>query len=168
MSVQKLLLTRAGYFDIGQVDGDDSNQCGSRGERRIRYHVAIVSPPDHLNSHGFVLDNNDVQAYFDRTYSHVTDLPSCERIAMQACHDLASIAGCVVNVEVTIGGTPQAGLTAFWSEDGVGLGCLLPRVPTPEVIPEGQSAAISVARVHGEWPDRAENGDQYDRLYGHA
>jgi len=175
--IEKLLLTRAGWIQIGPVFGDDRNQCGSVGERRIRYHVAIVGNPSNLNPKGFVLDNNEVQRYFDEKYSKVEgDLPSCELMAMEACEDLASRSGCPVRVEVTVGGNPEAGLTAFWTpENGVGRGCLFPRVPrdgpagdrpfplhSEEVLDrageavidvlDGQTAAESVARIHGPWP----------------
>ncbi len=126
--VEHLLLTKAGYFEIGTVTGNDRFQCGAQGERRIRYHVSITGLPERLSKEGFVLNNHAIQEYFDVKYKVVDTLPSCERIAITACEDLAKIAGCPVRVEVTVGGVPNAGLTAFWQPDtGSGLGCLLPR-----------------------------------------
>lgn len=130
--IEHLTLARSGKFTVG---GDSINaqfQCGLPGQREFRYHVTIIGSADCLTREGFVVNNQLIQQYFDWRFGTVTELPSCERIAIRACEDLAVIIGDgVQKIEVTLDGTPQAGLTAFWTrEDGAGVGCLYPRITT--------------------------------------
>ena len=110
--IQQLLLTRGGSFTVA-AGAEDATRCGKHGDDSIHYHVAVVGDPDRLTAEGFVLDHNKIQSYFEQAYIAAEVLPSCERMAMKACEDLARLIGCPVRLEVTVGGTPQSGLTAF-------------------------------------------------------
>jgi hypothetical protein len=85
-----------------------------------------------------LIEHGRIQKYFDRAYDRVEVLPTCEVIAMKACEEIAHLVGCPIEVEVTVGGTPPAGLTAFWTpEDGAALGCLWPKALPPYKFPHG-------------------------------
>lgn len=127
--IEHLTLARSGKFTVSGDSIDAQFQCGLPGQREFRYHVTIIASAACLTREGFVVNNQLIQQYFDDHYNAVTVLPSCERMAVRACEDLAVLVGDgVQKVEVTMDGTPQAGLTAFWTrEDGAGVGCLYPR-----------------------------------------
>lgn len=129
--IEHLTLARAGKFTVGGDSIDDQFQCGLPGTREFRYHVTVVGSAECLTREGFLLDNRRIQDYFDGAYGNVTALPSCERMAIRACEDIAALVGDgALKIEVTMDGTPQAGLTAFWTrEDGSGVGCIYPRPP---------------------------------------
>lgn len=92
-------------MEIGEV-GDDHNQCIDRGEREIDYRVDIVGDPAHLTPQGFVIDRNEVPAYFHRKYGVYIDvLPSCERMALDAAKDIAALCGeAALEVRAWVGG----------------------------------------------------------------
>lgn len=141
--IQQLLLTRGGFFEVAASGVEDEHRCGKRGDDRIHYHVAVVGDPSRLTPEGFVLDHNKIQRYFETAYAGAVSLPSCEHMAMQACEALAKLIGCPVRLEVTVGGTPQSGLTAFWTpEDGTALGCLYPRTGSGGTVLQLASEAI--------------------------
>lgn len=112
----KLTLQRQGTFSVGEC-GDDTTQCGMRGTRRLNYHVSITSTEKQLDEHGFIIDNNEVQRYFDEKFYRLDRFLSCEAIACQATQDLRTLVGrrrCT-SVTVTIAPGEHAGLTAEWS-----------------------------------------------------
>lgn len=113
----KLTLTRKGSFTVGECH-DDTTQCGMRGSRNLHYSVAITSTERQLDSQGFIIDNNEIQRYFDEQYRKVARFLSCEEIACAACEGLKKLVGSrrCRSIAVTIApyGTP-AGLTAEWS-----------------------------------------------------
>src|SRR5690348_4823989 len=83
----RLYMKRTGTFTVGSA-GDDQNQCGQRGSRTLQYRVVIEGDCLKLTPQGFIIDNNDIQSYFDQKYGgHVGEFVSCERIAMQAVRD---------------------------------------------------------------------------------
>ena len=112
-----LTIERTGTFAV-HWSGSNASQCGIAGTRVLHYTVRIGCGEQHLNPHGFIIDNNDIHAYFDRTYQGVRDFESCERIAAKACKDFhATLDESGVEptfIEVTISGNPAAGLTASW------------------------------------------------------
>jgi hypothetical protein len=117
MTVHSLTLTRGGTFRV-PLTADQATRCGPPGDASIRYHVVCVADPARLNSSGMVIDHNRIQDYFDTVYASATTLPSCEQMAIRACEDLSRLIGCgVIRLEVTVGGTPQSGLTAYWTVD---------------------------------------------------
>jgi hypothetical protein len=113
----KLTLQRQGTFSVGEC-GDDTTQCGMRGSRKLNYHVSISSTEKQLDEQGFIIDNNEIQQYFDAKFYSVDRFLSCEQIACQATMDLRKLVGArrCKSVAVTIApvGIP-AGLTAEWS-----------------------------------------------------
>jgi len=89
----KLTLHRTGDFLVGECK-DDSTQCGfRRGDREVFFDVTIESDSAMLDASGFILDNNEVQHYFEREYAQVDEFKSCETIALKAIDDLRAIMG---------------------------------------------------------------------------
>jgi hypothetical protein len=89
----KITLHRTGDFLVNDK-AEDSTQCGfTRGSRQVFFDVSIESDTEMLDGNGFVLDNNEVQHYFEREYAHVTVFQSCERIALKAIDDLRALMG---------------------------------------------------------------------------
>lgn len=80
-------LQRRGYFVTRFTT--TPNQCGAEGNQLYRFQCSILSG-SRLDSRGFVIDNLEVQAYFDRTYSVSQPALSCEQIAQRACKALAA------------------------------------------------------------------------------
>lgn len=119
-------LNREGSFHVNCV-GDDSTQCGIRGSTRtLFYKVFIRGREDCLTPEGFIIDNNDVQKYFEETYQHcdVETFPSCETMACRAVRSFhgmfgqGQLANVKVNhIRVSISGNPQAvNPTAEWQD----------------------------------------------------
>jgi hypothetical protein len=120
MSDMKLTIRRSGTFAV-TWSGSNASQCGALGTQVLTYAVVIVGHEQHLTPEGFIIDNNDIHQYFVRTYQNVGDFESCERIAARACRDFRQMFGKgaladvkVSRIEVTISGSPTAGLTAEW------------------------------------------------------
>lgn len=89
----KLTLHRTGDFFVNDK-AEDSTQCGfRRGDRQVFFDVIIESDNALVDANGFILDNNEVQHYFEREYQHVTEFKSCETIACKAINDLREIMG---------------------------------------------------------------------------
>lgn len=91
--------------------------CGRGGQTIFQYRVEVECDEDVLDSRGFIMDNNDVQFYFDSTYRRKQDAVSCENIAMKACielHRMIVKRESVRRLAVTINGSAAAGLTAEW------------------------------------------------------
>lgn len=112
----KLTLSRKGTFRVGEC-GDDTTQCGMRGTRKLHYFVSITSDEAQLDRRGFIVDNNEIQLYFDDEYRKVSRFLSCEEIACQSAKDLARLVGverCAA-VKVSIAPGTHAGLTAEWA-----------------------------------------------------
>lgn len=112
--MQFMSLHRTGQFNVN-LYAEDSTQCGfHRGDRTCFFDVRIDSTSDCLDANGFILDNNEVQKYFDRVYATAEVFPSCELIALRAIADLRDLMGhdrCY-GVEVTIRPGDYAGITA--------------------------------------------------------
>jgi hypothetical protein len=70
----KLTLQRQGTFSVGEC-GDDTTQCGMRGSRKLNYHVSISSTEKQLDDSGFIIDNNEIQQYFDARFYSVDRFP---------------------------------------------------------------------------------------------
>lgn len=96
------------------------NQCGKERQRIYSYNCEIEVGDD-LDSHGFIIDNHEIDAYFKRQYAEPQPARSCERIAAIAATDIAGMLQQrgreVRRVRVTIYGAPAAGLTAEWRDD---------------------------------------------------
>lgn len=89
----KITLHRSGDFFVNDK-AEDSTQCGfRRGDRQVFFDVYIESDTTMFDANGFVLDNNEVQHYFEREYNDVKEFKSCETIALKAVNDLRDIMG---------------------------------------------------------------------------
>lgn len=112
-----LRLERNGDW-IVTASGDRSRKCGPPAENHMAYRVFVECPDDALDADGFVIDHNEIQAYFERTFGHVVDFPSCERIAVKAIRDLhelmVSRGSRPCGIEVTVAAFGAAGITAHW------------------------------------------------------
>lgn len=97
-----LWLDRAGTFSVtSERYAAQENQCGAVGQQMFVYKVRIHATPG-LDERGFILDNKKVQHYFDSGFRNLTEVPSCERIAMQAARALAAMCRTATRVDVTI------------------------------------------------------------------
>jgi hypothetical protein len=141
-----LTIRRHGEFSV-RFTGSNADQCGLPGTQILRYDVRIVGDEDHLTDQGFIIDNNAIHSYFLTTYDRVRDFESCERIAARACRDFKAMFGrgelrdvVAREIEVTIAGGPNAGLTAHW---------IAPRAETQPVFTRGTSVAEAEGRVPG-------------------
>jgi hypothetical protein len=115
-SPQTLELETTGFFTVEETR-DESGRCGLLGSpRQLAFKVVIESSPDFLNEHGFIIDWQEIHGYFERAFRAQDVFPSCERIACQACTEIADMLGHRCNsIEVTIGsGAKAAGMKAKW------------------------------------------------------
>lgn len=76
-----LTIKRAGSFEVGW--STHKAQCGYYGERHMTYSVEIRGRETDCPN-GWLVDNNDIPAYFTGTYSKVRVFQSCETIASRA------------------------------------------------------------------------------------
>lgn len=110
----KLTLHRTGDFFVNDK-AEDSTQCGfRRGDRQVFFDVTIESDNALVDDKGFVLDNNEVQHYFERKYAAVEEFKSCETIACSAIEDLRALMGHdrVYYISCEIKPGPYAGIKA--------------------------------------------------------
>lgn len=86
-----LSITRAGTFSVKIAN--DAPHCGVVKHRNtFKYEVCCSMKEETLDKNGFVIDNADIQTYFDRRYQKPLKL-SCELLARQAAHDLYELFG---------------------------------------------------------------------------
>lgn len=113
----RLSMERTGEFSVNWT-GNNSTQCGTLGQSVISYRVAIETTADKLDVNGFIIDNNEIHAYFVEHYRHVVDFESCELIATKACKYFHDKVNSLYMVRVAISGNPSAAwLTAEWDAD---------------------------------------------------
>lgn len=105
-------ITRKGKFTPRRFA---SNQCGATGETTFFYKVIITGTSNKLNPLGFIIDNNDIQDYFNSNWTKL-QFPSCEQACVIACKDLMakvfSGGSVALVVEVSIGLSDKAFATA--------------------------------------------------------
>lgn len=111
-----LSMTRNGTFHVNPFAHRDNN-CGLENTQLLHYRVELEIDARHLDKEsGFIIDNNAVHDYFERTYKNVQKFVSCERIAMAACkhfhHNIKSLR----KIDVSISGNPEfAWLKSSWA-----------------------------------------------------
>lgn len=142
-----LILKRAGAFHAQweSLDG----VCGTAGDstRNYTYECVIVADAAVLDANGFIIDQLDVDAYFQNQYSgfksdsskpttnyngyntKYASKPilykplSCERIAIGAVNDILKLVknhGCKVSrlsVPIALASSPVASMTCEWAEE---------------------------------------------------
>jgi hypothetical protein len=117
LRAQVVTVRRRGAFSI-RASGDRTIQCGNVGTNVFQYEVYAEGDASHLDSRGFLVDNNDIQAYFDEKYLMVDAVPSCEQMADAAVLDLATLIQVLGRklylLEVFISGSSQAQISARW------------------------------------------------------
>jgi hypothetical protein len=118
MANRTITIEREGSFSA-RVTHSRAKQCGSYGTDVFRFRVKITGKVNRLNKNGWLLDNNDIPAYFKRVYSKgVRDLLSCERVVQDACIAFATF--CHQNgsipekIEVGIQGIAGSWITCTW------------------------------------------------------
>ena len=113
--IRTLSLRRHARFTVHSCSGSRDNQCGAANTTDFTYTVVITTDPV-VDEHGFIIDSLDVKRYFEEAFGNIqSDLPSCERMCMQAATDLAALVGRPCQrVEVQIGTDALAGLSAVW------------------------------------------------------
>jgi len=110
----KILMERNGSFYVNEL-AFDRTQCGvQRGDRELHYHVEIESDSEYLDNNGFLVNNYEIQGYFDSRYAQIPVFPSCEEIACQTVEELAELIGRdrVFAIRCTIKPGQHAGITA--------------------------------------------------------
>lgn len=107
------ILKRRGFFATRFTTS--TNQCGSEGNQFFHYRCTITTGPK-LDKRGFVIDNIDIQRYFEQAYASPQPARSCEQMAKAACYELGRkmlAAGVeLYDISVTILGGPNAQITA--------------------------------------------------------
>lgn len=110
-----LKLTRRGSFSVKHVDGGseaDKHQCGIRGTRKFFFRVEVTCSESALDHRGFMVDQFDIQRLMKTRYATTQKLPSCERLAIDACHAVAELCPYAQHIAVTIGSGKFAYMTA--------------------------------------------------------
>lgn len=82
-----LSVNRQGNFSVGALNHEDKFQCGVSGYTRAYKFIVRISASDKrlIEPSGFVIDNHDINKYFQDTYSNKPfDCISCEEIASKA------------------------------------------------------------------------------------
>jgi hypothetical protein len=109
-----------------EVLHDDSTQCGMRGTRHFYFECRITCPEEALDERGFIVDQLEVLARVQKRYSRVRSMPSCERLALDACryvkHILAPYASRIVFKLSTapLNGDEPAGMEAVLEDSTFG------------------------------------------------
>jgi hypothetical protein len=106
-------LRREGTF-ICELSG--SIHCGLLPINEFRYQAEICVTDNGLDSQGFIMDNADIQKYFDSIGA--TDL-SCELLACNTARHFAGVVlnnshDCVNSVKVVIWGIPTSNAEYVW------------------------------------------------------
>jgi hypothetical protein len=84
-------LRREGTFDA-LLTGDF--HCGlTKGFNRFKYEVEICVTSDGLDPKGFVVDNREIQQYFDTYYGSTPTTRSCETMASTATFAFLNLLG---------------------------------------------------------------------------
>lgn len=81
---------RTGSFSVN-ASKDRTLKCGPIDENTMVYTVVLTTTCDQLDARGFIVDHQDIHAYFKHTFSDVEVFPSCELIAMKALRDLCAM-----------------------------------------------------------------------------
>ena len=96
------------------------NQCGREGANIFKYECVIRTRNEWLDSRGFLIDNLDIQTYFEYAFVGVPGI-SCEQMAQKACNHIVETLQYknikLASVEVTIVGGADAALTATWTPE---------------------------------------------------
>lgn len=117
----KLKMERKGGFDCwADQNTHIENACGASYQRHFLFEVKITGSHKSLNQQGFLVDNNEILAWFNNHYGKGREepldvLPSCERIAMAACDHIKELVRDCKKVIVRISGNGgQAWLESEW------------------------------------------------------
>jgi hypothetical protein len=97
--------------------GNSKAQCGYHGEKQLTYDVTIIGREIDCPQ-GWLVDNNDIPAYFVKTYSRVRTFRSCEEIASRACDDFrkqCSVYGARPSyIRVAVSGIENSEIACEW------------------------------------------------------
>ena len=119
--ITSLKIVREGQFLAKWTS--TATKCGPETAQPIYEYTCTVECLPSLDPNGFVLDNQDIHAYFVKTYG-TKPLPavSCERMAIHAVKTLVrkciSISLAVTRISVSVSGTKGAWLTAEFVPGG--------------------------------------------------
>jgi len=118
-------LERAGQFHaVNMVPS--TCKCASMRTKHYRYFVRINADDSHLTREGFVLDNAQIQVYFDSRFGRLAPRwqgISCERMALTAarelCQKLLASAVALQNVIVRLRGSNGAWIEAICKREEI-------------------------------------------------
>lgn len=98
----------------------NAHKCAAMRTRKYQYHCLIVANDTKLTPEGYVLNNEQVQEFFERKFGRLAprwDAMSCELMALTSARELFDrlLANGidVVSVQVTITGSNGAKITAL-------------------------------------------------------
>ena len=110
-----LTLRRKGSFDVNCTK--HNRQCGLYGEKTLAYDVQIEGRQIDC-PRGYLLDNNDIPAYFSKRYGKPRTFEMCEKIASDAVtafRDKSKTYGCKPNrIRVAISGIANSEIACDW------------------------------------------------------
>lgn len=83
----ELTVYRTGHFDVAlpEVEG----KCGVFGKSKFRYDAWFTAGAGDLDARGFIVDNADLNRYFQQTYGvgSAASFTSCELMGLKAIAD---------------------------------------------------------------------------------
>lgn len=77
-----ITIRRSGAFVV-EWAGNSKAQCGYHGEKQLTFDVTVAGREVDCPQ-GWLVDNNDIPAYFTKTCSRIRTFRSCEDIASRA------------------------------------------------------------------------------------
>ena len=77
-------LKKKGTFTAPLAGAGNPGRCGTSTNVNFAYEVKIRVNTSSLDDNDFVMDHNQIQAYFNALMSKRTVIPSCEMLALQA------------------------------------------------------------------------------------
>lgn len=111
-----IAIRRSGAFVV-EWSGNSKAQCGYHGEKQLTFDVTIAGREVDCPQ-GWLVDNNDVPAYFENTYKRVRTFESCERIASKAVdafREKCAEYGAVPNyIRVAVSGIENSEIAVEW------------------------------------------------------
>ena len=115
-----LILERAGTFRASSMI-DTVSKCGAMAMNSYNYRVKIQAKPKPLTPQGYVINNEEIQTFFDERFGEKAKpwmAFSCENMARISCEELCSLLRNrrikIKLIHVTLEGSNGALITAEW------------------------------------------------------
>ena len=126
MPIHLVTLERSGEFEAKSMESTEK-KCDAMATRKYRYEVTIETRGKKFSPEGFVINNEHIHEFFERTFGESAapwKARSCETMATQAaeaiCHSLVEKGIDVKDVKVGIYGSHGARITAHCAPEPLG------------------------------------------------